>query len=59
METTFQNVLITISAPTSHEAYEKLCAALASIDAEYVTDTYCTDHNDEEESTSKIFPVSV
>ena len=59
MDTTFHNVLITISASTSHEAYEKLCAALASIDAEYVTDTFSTDANDEEESTSKIFPVSV
>jgi len=56
VETTFQNVLITIRASTSHEAYEKLCNALASIDAEYVTDTFSTDDNDEEESTSKIFP---
>jgi hypothetical protein len=48
--------VITISARTSHEAYEKLCNALASIDAEYVTDTFSTDANDEEESTSKIFP---
>jgi len=40
-ETSFQNVTITIPSPTSREAYDKLCTALASIDAEWTTDTFC------------------
>ena len=36
-ETSFQNVTIAIQAATPREAYEKLCAALASIDAEWTT----------------------
>jgi hypothetical protein len=56
MDTTFHNVLITISAETSKEAYTKLCNALASIDAEYVTDTYSEGSSFEEESTAKLFP---
>jgi hypothetical protein len=39
-ETSFQNVTITIQKPTSREAYDKLCTVLASIDAEWTTDTF-------------------
>ena len=42
-ETSFQNVTITIQAPTSREAYDKLCTTLASIDAEWTTDTFFVD----------------
>jgi hypothetical protein len=36
-------VTITIQAATSREAYDKLCTALASIDAEWTTDTFFVD----------------
>ena len=42
-ETSFQNVTITIQAATPRESYEKLCTALASIDAEWTTDTFSVD----------------
>ena len=42
-ETSFQNVTITIQAATPGEAYEKLCTVLASIDAEWTTDTFSID----------------
>jgi hypothetical protein len=54
-ETSFQNVTITIQAPTSRAAYEKLCAALASIDAEWTTDTFLVDGS-EGRCTSELWP---
>jgi hypothetical protein len=54
-ETSFQNVTITIQAPTSREAYEKLCTALASIDAEWTTDTFSVDGG-EDRCTSELWP---
>ena len=42
METTFHNVLITVSAATPKEAYNKLCLLLRDKDVEYTTDTYST-----------------
>jgi hypothetical protein len=40
METTFHNVLITISANSPQEAYNKLCKLLRDVKVEYTTDTY-------------------
>ena len=37
---------ITIQAATPREAYEKLCTALASIDAEWTTDTFSVNGED-------------
>jgi len=54
-ETSFQNVTITIQAATPHEAYEKLCTALASIDAEFTTDTFCVGGG-EDRCTSELWP---
>ncbi len=54
-ETSFQNVTITIQAPTSREAYDKLCTVLASIDAEWTTDTFFVDGG-EERCTSELWP---
>ena len=54
-ETSFQNVIITIQAPTSREAYDKLCTVLASIDAEWTTDTFCV-NGGEERCTSELWP---
>lgn len=38
--TTFHNVLISIEAPNSKEAYNKLCRLLHDAKVEYTTDTY-------------------
>jgi putative lipoic acid-binding regulatory protein len=54
-ETSFQKVTITIQAATPREAYEKLCAALASIDAEWTTDTFSVDGS-EDRCTSELWP---
>jgi hypothetical protein len=54
-ETSFQNVTITIQAATPREAYEKLCMALASIDAEWTTDTFSVDGG-ENRCTSELWP---
>jgi len=53
METTFHNVLITVSAATPKEAYNKLCLLLRDKDVEYTTDTYSVpgrpeDHNEKD-----------
>ena len=53
-ETSIQNVTITIQAATPREAYEKLCTALASIDAEWTTDTFSV--NGEDRCTSELWP---
>jgi hypothetical protein len=53
-ETSFQNVTITIQAPTSREAYDKLCTVLASIDAEWTTDTFFVDGG-EDRCTSELW----
>jgi hypothetical protein len=55
VETSFQNVTITIQAATPRKAYEKLCAALASIDAEWTTDTFSVDGS-EDRCTSELWP---
>ena len=54
-ETNFQNVTITIQAATPREAYEKLCTALASIDAEWTTDTFFVDGSGDR-CTSELWP---
>jgi hypothetical protein len=54
-ETSFQNVTITIQAPTSRESYDKHCTALASIDAGWTTDTFFVDGG-EERCTSELWP---
>jgi hypothetical protein len=54
-ETSFQNVTIAIQAATPREAYEKLCTALASIDAEWTTDTFSVDRG-EDSCTSELWP---
>ena len=54
-ETSFQNVTITIQGPTSREAYDKLCTVLASIDAEWTTDTFSVDGG-EDRCTSELWP---
>ena len=59
METTFHNVLITISAETPEKAYEKLCLLLHTPGVEYTTDTFTTYNKgvrSEDESTEKLFP---
>jgi hypothetical protein len=47
METTFNNVTITITAIDSKEAYGRLCSALAALGAEFTTDTFSTDLSDD------------
>jgi hypothetical protein len=42
-ETSFQNVTITIQTATPRKAFEKLCTALARIDAERTSDTFSVD----------------
>ena len=54
-ETSFQKVTITIQTATPREAYEKLCTALASIDAEWTTDTFSVDGS-EDRCTSELWP---
>jgi hypothetical protein len=54
-ETSFQNVTITIQAPTSREAYDRLCTVLASIEAEWTTDTFFVDGG-EDRCTSELWP---
>jgi hypothetical protein len=54
-ETSFQNVTIAIQAATPRGAYEKLCTALASIDAEWTTDTFSVDGS-EDRCTSELWP---
>lgn len=57
METTFNNVTITIPAIDSREAYAILCSALERIGAEYVTDTFANDvHGDRFMSTKILMP---
>jgi len=51
----FSNVLISISAVSAEEAYDKLTDALASINAEWETDTYRIDIEKEERSTEELF----
>lgn len=59
METTFNNVTITIPSTDSREAYTLLCNALASIGAEWQTDTYTNDQTDDRFlPTSELFPES-
>jgi hypothetical protein len=53
-ETSFQNVTITIQTVTPREAYEKLCTVLASIDAEWTTDTFSVDGG-EDRCTSELW----
>ncbi len=57
----FDNVTITIEAPTGRHAYERLCAALCTEDAlEFHTDTFCIPINCDDDgpvmSTSRLFP---
>jgi hypothetical protein len=54
-ETSFENVTITIQAPNSRLAYDRLCTALAGIEAEFTTDTYCVDGG-ESRCTSELWP---
>src|ERR1039458_2894941 len=54
-ETSFQNVTITIQVATPREAYEKLCTVLASIDAEWTTDTFSVGGG-EDHCTSELWP---
>ena len=54
-ETSFHNETITIQALTSREAYDKLCTALASIDAEWTPDTFCV-NGGEDRCTSELWP---
>ena len=54
-ETSFQNVTITIQVAPPREAYEKLCTVLASIDAEFTTDTFCVGGG-EDRCTSELWP---
>ncbi len=42
IDTTFQNVTLTISAANSKEAYSYLCKVLSDAGIEYTTDTYTT-----------------
>jgi hypothetical protein len=57
METTFHNVLITISAKTPEEAYYKLCKLLHTPGVEYTTDTFTIYQSGKnKESTEKLFP---
>jgi hypothetical protein len=53
---TFQNVTITIQAKDGAAAYTALCNALASIQAEYETDTYTIEGEDEERPVSELYP---
>jgi len=56
METTFNNVTITIEAPTAKAAYEKLCNLLAaSNDVEWATDTYVTSTRAKAQSTERLW----
>jgi hypothetical protein len=56
-ETSFENVTITIQSVTPREAYDKLCAALGTIDGvDWTTDTYCIDGG-ESNSTSELWPL--
>jgi len=54
-ETTFNNITITVPADSPKAAYALLCQALATIEAEWKTDTY-TEAEGEELSTTKLFP---
>jgi hypothetical protein len=55
-ETSFENVTITIQAATPREAYDKLCAALGTInDVDWTTDTYCI-NGGERSCTSELWP---
>lgn len=61
MRTTFDNVSITIEAPTPKEAYTLLCNTLGAVEGmDWVTDTYDThgaDGNDDTyRDTSVLFP---
>ena len=57
METTFQNVTITVTAATPQEAYTKLCDALGKTDCDWLTDTFVTDEAPEtDRDTSELFP---
>jgi hypothetical protein len=52
----FRNVSINILASTASLAYTRLCIALASIDAEYCTDTYsCPELAIESTETDTLF----
>jgi hypothetical protein len=44
IEITFHNVEITFEAANADEAYARLCEALASVEAEWQTDTYSQPH---------------
>lgn len=56
MDITFHNVMITISASSPREAYDKLADMLNSIDVLYTTDTYSVDCSEDEKSTTELFP---
>lgn len=59
METTFFNVIITVSAKTPQDAYTKLCELLNDPDVEYTTDTFKTyvdGQTSEKISTEKLWP---
>ena len=59
METTFFNVMITISAKTPQDAYTKLCELLNDRNVEYTTDTFKTHIaglTSEKISTEKLWP---
>jgi len=59
METTFNNVTITVVAADPAEAYTRLCNALGAIDCEWTTDTYTThDATDGFISTKGLFPTA-
>lgn len=58
METTFHNILITITSDPK-EAYRKLCELLHAPGVEYTTDTYTTYDGEEATdaaSTEDLFP---
>ena len=59
METTFFNVIITVSAKTPQDAYTKLSELLNDPDVEYTTDTFKTyvdGQPSKKISTEKLWP---
>jgi hypothetical protein len=62
-DTTFHNVMITISAETPEAAYEALCdlfsnAVHTGTKVEYTTDTYSVEGSAELEDTSDLWPMT-
>jgi hypothetical protein len=63
-ETVFHNVTITIMSDSPKEAYALLCSTLGSLEREkgieidWTTDTFSTQDNAEERSTSALYPIA-